>query len=423
MQTPSPSSAQLHPSTTTADPLEVAASFVASPDEAALRAAAAKKRWLALDLLRFLAVLLMIQGHAFYEILGPMVTGQPWYRWHGYVHGFTAPVFLFAAGTAFGITTLRRWEQHTKLGKPVYKRLERYGILIGLGYLLHLGALSLQSLLGMSEERLALVLRIDALQHIGLMLLVIEGLALLLKKKRLFLGVVASLYVLVVAAGPFADAADFSGMPLFFRTWLNRADGSLFPLFPWAGFIFAGILVAAFVQWRKENAEEGWRQLFLPLAGVGTALIVFGDFMVHQSWDPFPEHAFWKVNTWWCLIRLGAVLCVLAAFQAFELLRSRAVGFESGSVLRFIQLIGGQTLVLYVAHLMMIYGNAVTGGLAAHFPKNLNLGESSLVVAGMFVVLFALGWVWHHIKLRYPKPFDRVRYAVTVAIVLTILFN
>jgi uncharacterized membrane protein len=68
--------------------------------------AAVDRRWLALDLLRFLAVLLMVQGHTFTALIEDAVRALGWYRWHSYVHGYTAPLFMFSAGLAFGVTTL-----------------------------------------------------------------------------------------------------------------------------------------------------------------------------------------------------------------------------------------------------------------------------------------------------------------------------
>jgi uncharacterized membrane protein len=64
-------------------------------------------RWLALDLFRFAAALLMVQGHVFTELLSSDYSGERWVRHHRFVHGYTAPMFLFAAGLAFGVTTFR----------------------------------------------------------------------------------------------------------------------------------------------------------------------------------------------------------------------------------------------------------------------------------------------------------------------------
>src|SRR5688572_12434418 len=78
-------------------------------------------RWLALDLLRFCAVFLMVQGHTFTTLIDPVVRRARWYRHHEFLHGYTAPMFLFASGLAFGYTTFRAWEANTRPGPPLWK--------------------------------------------------------------------------------------------------------------------------------------------------------------------------------------------------------------------------------------------------------------------------------------------------------------
>jgi len=384
-------------------------------ERAEAKAATKSKRWLALDLLRFLAVVLMVQGHTFYEVVDETVRSQYWYRWHGYVHGFTAPVFLFAAGCAFGITTLGRWDQHTKLGAPVFKRFERYAILVGLGYVMHMGVIGVRWLAALPPERQSVILRIDALQHIGVVLAVAQALVLVCRTRRAYLATIGALFVLSVLAGPFTDAADVSSWPMFFGAWVNRAYGSIFPLFPWAAFLFGGILVAALVRHLRAR-HEGWLRLAVALGALGAVLIVCGDALT--AWDPFPEHSFWKANSWWTITRLGVVVSVLAGLCV---LGGLFAGREEAKVLRGLQIVGSQTLVLYVAHLFVIYGTGGARGLGQRFHHALDLPSAALLVAVFLAALFALAWLWQHTKQKHPVAFDRVRWAVTALVVVSFL--
>ena len=65
----------------------------------------AAERWVALDVFRVSAVLLMIQGHTFTALLEPAAYQGAWVRWYRLTHGLTAPMFLFGAGLAYGIVT------------------------------------------------------------------------------------------------------------------------------------------------------------------------------------------------------------------------------------------------------------------------------------------------------------------------------
>src|SRR5262249_12613026 len=70
-------------------------------------AVVSRRRWLALDVLRGVAVLLMIQGHTFTALLDPAHYVGNWSRWHSLLHGLTAPMFLLGGGLAYGFVTMR----------------------------------------------------------------------------------------------------------------------------------------------------------------------------------------------------------------------------------------------------------------------------------------------------------------------------
>lgn len=402
-------------------------------------------RWLALDLFRFLAVVLMIQGHVFFEVAGPTVRNASWYGLHGYIHGFTAPIFLFSSGIAFGITTLRKWNLHTFFGPTVFKRLERYAILILLGYALHMSQLSLSWLSSLPADRLARVTRIDALQNIGMALLVSELLVVLFKKRALFIATIAALLLACVLLGPTLWEMELP-LPIPVAAWFTSATHSIFPLVPWSAFLFAGILTAWAVQGRFNGVDtsiRGLRTLFVPLAIASATCVIAGDRLAHSGFDPFPEHNFWKVSPYFFLIRLGAVLGVLAFFSLVEwaIVRRRELASQraqleparqlestkpnahkQGRIVTMIQTIGQQTLVLYVAHLLLLYGTGITPGFA-RFRRSLDLGQSIAVVLFFFVTMGLLAHFWARIKRSYPKRFDQVRLAATFGLIALFLFS
>lgn len=409
----------------TALPVSPESEASALPGEQAAAAAtpiARTKRWLALDLLRFLAVILMVQGHVFYEVIADSVRAQGWYGWHGYVHGFTAPIFLFSSGMAFGITTLGKWDAHTHWGPVVAKRMERYVILIGIGYLLHVGVLKLSWVLGLSPDRAARVARVDALQHIGFTLMVAEGLVMLLRRKRLYLGVIAALFGAAVLIAPWIYDRELAGWPVGVVAWLNASTGSLFPLVPWCGFLLGGVLVARFVRDRRADHAPGPMQLALPLLAGGALLIALGKGLQLSGWDPFPEHNYWKASPFFFVFRFGVVLTVLAALCGVELLLQRREG-PPGRTLRFVQTVGSETLVIYVAHLILLYGLGVIPGLKGLFERELLLGGGVALVLAVMVAMGALAWVWHQVKRRWPTWFDRGRYLATALIVAAFLLR
>lgn len=357
----------------------------------------------------------MVQGHFFYALLEDAARSERWYGYHSYVHGFTAPLFLFASGAAFGLTTLRRWDDHSRWGDAVFRRLERYVLILGIGYLLHCPTLKLSWLLDLDADGLAAVTRVDALHNIGATLLAFELLAVALKRRSLFIGVVAGLGLSAIAIGPWAWQWDPAGTPTLLAAFLNHRTGSMFPLVPWAGFIALGVVTARVAQHRFEHGRSGFWQLAFPLALAGGLLIVSGDRLAHIDWDPFPEHNFWKASPWFFMVRAGVVLSVLAALSALEVVLSRV---PTSRVLRGIQIVGSQTLVIYVAHLLMLYGTGVTPGLVRIAARALSLPQAVVGAVLLLLVMFVVARVWNDIKRAHPATYERVRHAVTAVLIL-----
>ena len=106
----------------------------------------------------------MIQGHVFDALLSPQVKSASWYYIHDFFHGFIAPMFLFASGVAFGVATIRSWDQHIAWGERVQRRVWKFLALMAIGYALHLPYFSLRKTINAATfvETKAMV-QVDAL--------------------------------------------------------------------------------------------------------------------------------------------------------------------------------------------------------------------------------------------------------------------
>lgn len=379
------------------------------------------QRFVALDLLRFLAVAMMVQGHTFYALLVPAIknpTHETWYTWHGYVHGYTAPIFFFSSGLAFGITTLRTWQQHLGWTRAVRKRFERYGILLLIGYGMHASSLTLRRTLALSREELAPVLQMDTLQNIAVFLFFTEVLVILLRKPKIFAWVTASLGVVIVIAAPWLWRMDVSSWPVGLAAMVNESTGSIFPIPPWSGFISAGV-VTAHLLWKEETRRFRERPYVMLFVG-GALLCTLGYVLKKTGYEPWGEHNYWKTSPYFFLTRVGVVWIVLALFSlmehAHEAVRSSTLSIG-------IQRLGQETLVVYVVHLLVLYGTPFTPSLNARFHDALSLGESTLAFALLFLAMVVLALCWREWKVRYPRGFDTTRWAVTAAFVLAFLFG
>ena len=353
-------------------------------------------RWLALDLLRFVAVFLMVQGHTFTELLSTEVQHERWYRHHQFVHGYTAPMFLFASGLAFGYTTFRSWSRSTEPGDALYKRLRRYGWLLVIGYLMHVPTLAPSGLVSASDGPLHRLLQVDVLQHIGVSLCVLQLLAVLVKRQRVFIGIVVTLFLAVVLLAPIIWAWPAEQrLPLALAGFVNGGSGSYFPLVPWAGFTYAGVLVAFLAR----NVERPSEKLAPWLLAVTVLSLGVPVLLNRMGVAPYGPHDFCRTDPYFFFFRLGNVTGVLTVLAYLERGAERfgvalAGKGRLGRALRWVRVVGEESLVVYVAHLVALHGWVVGRGMTSSMGHSLSLVACSLVALTLFasMVLVARGW-------------------------------
>jgi hypothetical protein len=381
-------------------------------------------RWAALDLLRFCAVFLMVQGHTFGALLDPSVRAERWFRHHNFVHGYTAPMFLFASGLAFGYTTFRTWDSQTKLGDAVWKRLRRYGWLVLIGYALHLPSISPTELAHADAASMRSWMQVDVLQHIGFSLAICQLLVLALRSQRRFAVVIGAMLVVAVFLAPIVWRWDASAaLPHGLAGYVNQAEGSLFPIFPWAGFTYAGILTAYFAQ----HVRVPSRDLAWPIASVAALSLLVPIAINHTGWNPYGAHEFWRTSPYYFFWRLGNVMAVLAllCFAERWIDRSRVVRDPRGAPARalgLVRAVGQESLVVYVAHLIVLHGSVLNDGLKDHVGETLGLVDASLVSLALFAAMLVLAKGWSELSQREVRV-KAVQLATTSALVYLLLLS
>lgn len=403
----------------------------ASAPRAEAPAKARGKRWIALDLFRFCAVLLMVQGHVFSTLLDQATKAQGWYPHHSFVHGYTAPMFLFGAGLAFGYTTFRKWGDHARGGAAAKKRYQRYAWLLVLGYGLHLPTLSIGRLLKIDDpQRIARMLQVDVLHHIGISLALCQLLVFVLKRKALFVGVVSALAAVAVFGAPWIWNVDLSptSVPVGLAGYVNASTGSTFPLVPWAGFTYLGILVAYAVG-VSGDASSISRRVALPFLAL-TLVFMLAPIGVDRLGPlPWPPHNFWKTNPLFFFWRVGNILCVLTVLCYGERLLARLGWLDVDArgagarlaqrVIPWVTIVGAESLVIYVAHLLLLHGSVLgpgikhTGFISAH-AHGLPVATAVAAVVLLLMVLLAKAWF----ELRKSKVIFRAVQWTLIGVVL-----
>lgn len=353
-----------------------------------------KNRIIFIDLLRAFAVLQMVQGHTVDVLLADdyrsldSVFFSIWY----FMRGMTAPIFMFTSGTVF--TYLLRLAKEPFLKNPrVKKGVRRFLLLVTLGYLVRFPSFDLFHFSGITEEQWLIFYSVDVLQLIGFGILFILILAFISEKlgnkDNLYFGFSA---IVVFAFWPAAAQFNWSAyLPIPIANYFYQNHGSLFPLFPWLGYMFCGAMLGSYLT--KNPIIFKKTQFSLNLA-IGGGLMIF-VFAVLTSIKMSSEDAaavYWLDSIALIFLRVGFVL-VLNAIVSF-------ISLRVNSIPRLLVLIGRNTLLIYVVHLMILYGSAINPGLILLFDKQFAPWSTILAVLTMITLMTFMVIVIHRLKIR-----------------------
>jgi uncharacterized membrane protein len=361
------------------------------------------QRYQFLDLYRGLIVLFMLEGHVVRALLQPAVQATPAFELHEIFHGITAPGFLFGAGFTFAIATQRKWDELSTWSAGLLRRLWRMVLLVATGYLLHIPYFSLRKTIAESTpEQWDTVLAFDVLQCIGVTLFFLRLLFVIVRSETMFLSVVAALLAVIVAGTPLAwEPASTESLPRWLAMAVQGRQGSVFPLFPYAAFIFAGVLVSwEFLRFAERGNEAKFMKL-LAFSGVG--LVVSGSVWDILPYQLYPSYDFWFTSPAYVLIRLGILVLLLAGLWFFEA-HVRHRERHDLWMPRWLITLGVESLFVYIVHLVILYGWVVNAdqNLEEWWGLRLTLGESILVFIALTLVLALAARLWHYAKKRHP---------------------
>jgi hypothetical protein len=323
--------------------------------------------------------LVMVQGHVCDFLLSAEVRRTGLYELQLLFHGSTAPGFLFASGFVAGLP------RAPLSPRAALRRARRLLFVLAVGYWLHLPYLSLGKTLAASPAEKAALYACHALQLIAVVQLFV--LALQLAFPRRWTAVTGGLAAIVTLAGPAVWASGLSqALPAALAPYLDERTGSSFPIFPYAAFVLAGTLAGTTLG-RQAAAPRHRRE-----AATGLVLLVFGLVL---SWAFAGRVDFWKISPGYVLLRLAFLLLLLRGVEA------AASRFLLGT--KALALLGRESLLVYVLHLLCLYGGVLFGtspllALAGRLSFPATLG----ILGAMFPLLFAAAWAWNRAKAASP---------------------
>ncbi|MFH0735781.1 MAG: heparan-alpha-glucosaminide N-acetyltransferase domain-containing protein [bacterium] len=341
-----------------------------------------KERILFIDLMRALAVLLMVQGHTIHTLLGSeyrTLDSVFFYSWHT-IRGFTAPIFMFTAGLAFTYL-LRENKQPVKGNVRIKKGLKRVGILLGIGYLLRFPTYDIFNFSDVTYAQWQTFFTVDALHLIGMGLLFVIGLVYLGEKLKLTDNVIftfGALFFFLFAPSVLSSNL-YTHFPGPIAAYFTERGGSLFPLFPWAGYVISGAILGSFIANNKTFAKTkvfSYNLIFIGSLAISLSAII-SQLNIHGA----IKDAYWVEITKLILLRVGVVTALYGIASILE----KKITYLP----KIVRQMGSNTLLIYVAHLIILYGCAWFPGIYSVAGERLN-AFASVSAALIMITLMIL---------------------------------
>jgi uncharacterized membrane protein len=311
-----------------------------------------------IDQLRGWAVIVMIEVHCVNVWLHQGMIPD----WLNYMNGLVAPSFIMCAGYSLVLSTFRPDGTLRPFG-PTAKRL---GFILICAYALHAPGFTLAEWTVLSTpQKFRELFKIDVLQCIVFSLLILQGLARVIRKPMAYAFAALLLAVGAAWAAPHLwrmGVADGWWLPI--RGLINgntdRGVTALFPLFPWISFAAIGSVLGAVYRHLRVMPVGGharWSEArwLVALAVVGALLLLWGS-LYARTWmwsGTWPPSDAWRLhNTTLPSVaqRLGIVCMIGAALGWIEMVRGTWKGPN------VVEAASKESLLLYMLHLNMIFG-------------------------------------------------------------------
>jgi len=294
-------------------------------------------RVLALDWLRGLAVLIMLQGHLFNSFARPDLYNHPVYVLSQFIGGMPAPLFLVLVGATLAFRLDRADRQLLPPAARFKSALRRAGYLAAIAF-----AFRLQLWLFAWGNPWTEIFRVDILNCMAFGILVLSPVALLAPARRITWCAAAGLAIAALA--PLVSALDWSHVPWLIRNYLVP-DKAYFTFSPDAAYIAFGAAFGALLR----LAPEVCARIFEWAAVLGLALIVGAHYFSSLPFSVYSNSDFWLNSPGLVLIRLGVVLVMASAGYIWT-------ARQQPQRLAFMRRLGTNSLLIYWVHVELVYG-------------------------------------------------------------------
>lgn len=345
--------------------------------------------------------MLMFQTHCYDSWLNPASRKSSFFMWSQILGTFPAPLFLFLAGFSFCLVTDKLQQRGVPFNQIARTTIRRGAEIFGLGLLFR----AQEYLIAFPWAPWSDLLRVDILNTIGV--------------SMMLMGIVCWIVATAIASRSKAEGMEGRRLtyavtavcvatgiamatPMIWTRWrphwlpwpvesyldgvhnLGVPQSWLFPVFPWAGFAFAGLAVGFLLVSGWAGKREG---LAVLIAGAGGLLLVGLAKWLDGRPQIYPVYDFWRTSPNFFLMRVGMLLMIL--FAAYVWCRWGAGGWGFSPLMQ----LGQTSLLVYWVHIEFVYGRVSI--LKKH---GMTVGGATLGLLIIFLFMLAVSMVRTRMK-------------------------
>lgn len=355
--------------------------------------------------MRGLACLLMFQTHCYDSWLSPAARQGNFFNWSQLVGTLPAPLFLFLAGISFALVTDRMRQRGATASEIANTTIRRGAEIFALGLLFR----AQEFALGYPWAPWTDLLRVDILNTIGFSMMLM-GIACRLARRRATNGMLAGVVALGVAmfTPPLWTTWAPRWLPWYLESYVNgvhdlgKPQPWLFPIFPWAGFAFAGLAVGFVLM--SDWARERQAQTMLLLGAAGALLFGAGLWIDARLPQIYRVYDFWHTSPNFFLARAGVLLGIVLLSYAWCRWGAGQWGISP------LITMGQASLLVYWVHIEFVYGRFSI--LTKHGES---VAEASLGLLTIFAAMTLLAFIRIRTKGRGGEILDWMRRRIRTA--------
>lgn len=352
-----------------------------------------KNRIIFIDLIRAFAVLQMVQGHTINVLLAESSRSPslPAYAVWFFMRGMTAPIFMFTAGTVFTYL-FQSFNKPFNNNPRVKKGIKRGALLIAIGYILRYPSTTIIDFSHVSEESWKIFFAVDVLHLIGLSLLTVLFLLYISEKFNINNYLTFSTTAIIVFfSSQFIYSINWiSFLPQAIAGYFYPATGSNFPIFPWAGYVIAGGVLGSYLAKHPMVFKTTKFSLTLALFGILFIFIsLLSDIVLEFLNLPLQNS---QASPGLIIFRVGFVL-MLNALVSF-------IALKVEQIPKFLITVGRNTLLIYVVHLLILYGSAWNPGINKLWAYSFNGWEAFIAAIIMLTLMTLMVFYLHRFKIK-----------------------